>query len=127
MTRGSSDSRIGATNSAPRRDGRLVQDLLLVVVQVGVILRRPADELVPLRRGPNRTTIFAFRRAVVVGEVLVVVRLLLPSGPGPGPGPEVGVSRSGVIPVRQLCRSAISDDLFFVVDVVFVVVVVSVG
>ena len=63
----------------------------------------------------------------MVGEVLVVVRLLLPSGPGPGPGPEVGVSRSGVIPVRQLCRSAISDDLFFVVDVVFVVVVVSVG
>ena len=61
----------------------------------------------------------------MVGEVLVVVRLLLPSGPGPGP--EVGVSRSGVIPVRQLCRSAISDDLFFVVDVVFVVVVVSVG
>ena len=102
-----------------------MQDLLLVVVQVGVVLRRPADELVPLRRGPNRTTVFAFRRAVVVGEVLVVVRLLLPSGPGRGP--EVGVSRSGVIPVRQLCRSAISDDLFFVVDVVFVVVVVSVG
>ena len=125
MTRGSSDSRIGATNSAPGRDGRLVQDLLLVVVQVGVVLRRPADELVPLRRGPNRTTVFAFRRAVVVGEVLVVVRLLLPSGPGRRP--EVGVSRSGVIPVRQLCRSAISDDLFFVVDVVFVVVVVSVG
>ena len=100
------NSWVRLANPAPRRHGRLVQkSLFLVVVQVfGRVIRFVrVHELVPLRGGAHRASVFPLGRTVVV--VVLETRLLFPVSGG---RPEVVgcVPASGRVSVGQFCAAA---------------------